>query len=543
MVSGFGLTEKDGHVYNESMEMLKLLIVDDEKIILKGLVETYDWKGIGFEVVGAALDGQEALELMKELRPDVVLTDICMKCMDGIQLMEETKKIDPEIRFVVLSAYRDFDYAQEACRLGAVSYLLKPITDEMFAKMQEVYELCRKEKEEHRNYRKWEKFLVQDEKSFFSYMLERFLRGEISEKELLEISDAVERRFKKGSYFAAICADVNAVYKITEQKEYSEKRFALDTYIKEQLKEFQEFWDFVNTDGSHIYIVNMGERISTGKLKLILAGIPKAAGFEITSALTNAYPGLEGLHRAYEQVQHLFDLANEEEVGLLEEAAGLEGRKEKGYPTEAENRIILGIRRCDREQVKRGCIEFIEVLSEDEDTNKILLRQLAVRVESMLNTSYGLEEEVRKGFDEYYRMFFRYPASRLMYLLHELFCLIVEKRMQMVPAGEEEKYTSYIRNACNFMKEHMMEEELAIIQVAESVYLNPVYFGRVFKAVMGMSFKQYLLQIRMERAKQLLLDTSMTVTDICQEVGIPNASYFAKLFKQYTGTLPSEYKR
>lgn len=525
------------------MDLLKLIIVDDEKIILRGLVETYDWNKMGFEIAGSALDGEEALELIQEVHPDVVLTDICMKCMDGIRLMEETKKIDPEIRFVVLSAYKDFEYAQEACRLGAISYLLKPITDEVFAKMADVYKVCMEEKKKRTNYKKWEKFLIEDEKSFCSYMLERYLRGEITREELLEVGEAVERHFEKHHYFAAICVDVDVVYKITEQKEFSEKRFALDSYMKEQLKGCQEFWNFVNPDGSHIYIVNMGEFPVNGKLKLILAELPKAIGFEITSALTNSYQGLEGLYESYMQVQHLFDLANEEEVSLLEEAAELEERKENSYPLEAENRIILGIRRSDRQQVKQGCIEFIEVLSEDEKANKIFLRQLAVRVELMLNDSYGLEEEIQKGFDEYYQMFFRYPASRLMYLLYELFCLIIDIRLQMVPKGEEEKYVSYVRSASLFMKEHMMDEELAIVQVAESVFLNPVYFGRVFKSVKGMSFKQYLLQIRMERAKQLLLDTSMTVTDICQEVGIPNASYFAKLFKQYTGKLPSEYKR
>lgn len=525
------------------MELLKLIIVDDEQIMLRGLVETYDWNSMGFEVVGSALDGEDALELIQEVHPDVVLTDICMKCMDGIRLMEETRKIDKKVRFVVLSAYKDFAYAQEACRLGAISYLLKPITDEVFARMADVYAVCIEEKRKRSNYSKWEKFLIEDEKSFCSYMLERYLRGEITREELLEVGAAVERHFEKNHYFAAVCLDVNVVYKITEQKEFSEKRFALDSYMKAQLQGYLEYWNFVNADGSHTYLVNMGQASGNGKLRLILAELPKAIGFEITSALTNSYQGLEGLYQAYTQVQHLFDLANEEEVNLLEEAVELEDRKGTSYPLEAENRVILGIRRSDRDQVKQGCIEFIEVLSEDEKTNKLFLRQLAVRVELMLNDSYGLEEEIQKGFDEYYQMFYRYPASRLMYLLYELFCMIVDIRLKTVPQGEQEKYVSYVRSACLFMEENMKDEELGIVQVAESIFLNPVYFGRVFKSVKGMSFKQYLLQIRMERAKQLLLDTSMTVTDICQEVGIPNASYFAKLFKQCTGKLPSEYKR
>lgn len=256
-------------------------------------------------------------------------------------------------------------------------------------------------------------------------------------------------------------------------------------------------------------------------------------GFEITAAVTNGYPGLDGLYQAYVQIQRLYELAEEEEVGLLEETAGLETAKNRTYPAEVENRILSGIRKCDKEQVKQGCIEFVEMLTEDEETNRIFLQQLAVRVQIMLNDSCGLQEEIRAGFYEYYQMAFRYPAVRLVHILYELFLLIVEKRLKMVPEGEEEKYVSYVRSTCLYMEENMKDEELSIVQAAERVFLNPVYLGRVFKSVKGMSFRQYLLQIRMEKAKQLLAGTAMTVTEICQEVGIPNASYFAKLFKQY----------
>lgn len=525
------------------MELLKLIIVDDEKIMLKGLLETYDWEKVGFRVIGSAMDGEDALALIQKVRPDVVLTDICMKRMDGIQLMEETRKIDPEISFVVLSAYKDFEYAQEACRLGAVSYLLKPVTDEMFDKMSFVYEECIKRKQKYTNYERWKKFLIEDETNFCSYMLERYLKGGITRDELLEVGDAMEQHFEKNHYFAALCVDVDIVYKITEPSEYNAKRFALAYCMKEQLSSYQEFWSFSNSDGSQIYLVNMGEHPVNGKLKLILADMRKKMGFEITSAITNSYPGIDGLHQAYVQIQYLYHLADEEEVGLLEESAGLETGKNQSYPAEIENRVIAGIRKCDKEQVKQGCIDFVEMLSEDEETNKIFLHQLAVRVEIMLNDSYGLENEIRKGFHEFYQMAFRYPAVRLVHILYELFLLVVDKRLQMVPEGEEEKFVSYVRSACLYMEENMKDEELSIVQAAERVYLNPVYFGRVFKSVKGMSFRQYLLQIRMEKAKRLLLDTAMSVTEICQEVGIPNASYFAKLFKQYTGRLPSEYKR
>ena len=112
------------------MKLLKLVIVDDEPILLQGLIDTYDWKSMGFEVAGSAQSGEQAIRVIREVKPHVVLTDIRMKQITGLMVMEEIQKTDLECLFIVLSAYRDFDYAQQACDLGAFAYLLKPIEDE-----------------------------------------------------------------------------------------------------------------------------------------------------------------------------------------------------------------------------------------------------------------------------------------------------------------------------------------------------------------------------------------------------------------------------
>ena len=97
--------------------------------------------------------------------------------------------------------------------------------------------------------------------------------------------------------------------------------------------------------------------------------------------------------------------------------------------------------------------------------------------------------------------------------------------------------------AVAFIEEHLDDEGLSIVAVADHVYLNPVYFGRVFKNTFHMTFKKYLMQRRMERAKRLLEEGKISIGDICERVGISNPSYFSHLFKEYTGKLPSEYKK
>ena len=106
------------------------MIVDDEPILLQGLVKTYNWNEMGFEVAGQAQSGEQAIEVIKKVKPHVVLTDIRMKQVSGLMVMEEIQKTELDPVFIVLSAYRDFNYAQQACDLGAYAYLLKPIEED-----------------------------------------------------------------------------------------------------------------------------------------------------------------------------------------------------------------------------------------------------------------------------------------------------------------------------------------------------------------------------------------------------------------------------
>ncbi len=268
------------------MEKLRLVIVDDEEILLRGLVETYDWEGMGFSVVGSAQSGEQALAIIEETNPHVVLTDIRMKQMSGLDVMERVRQSSQQCLFVVLSAYRDFEYAKNAIKLGAFAYLLKPIDEEE--------------------------------------LTETFARAHLHCQELLERKEKLE--------------------------------------IWEKLKD-------------------SFERMNVG-----------------------------------------------------------------------------------------------------------------------------------------YRM------------------------LEQQPDGDGSKNRDDMRKALIYIDAHLEEESLSVVAVAAHVYLNPVYFGRVFKQTFKMTFKQYLLQRRMELAKLLLSDGQMSISRICEQVGIGDPSYFSRLFKQYTGMLPSEFK-
>ena len=161
----------------------------------------------------------------------------------------------------------------------------------------------------------------------------------------------------------------------------------------------------------------------------------------------------------------------------------------------------------------------------------------------MLMESYGMTEEIRQKFENYYLNVANLSPSGAVDVCYKILLKAIHVREDMVSKDETKYFEDYMSKALAYIEEHLDDENLSIVSVASYVYLNPVYFGRVFKNAMQMTFKKYLLQQRMEKAKRLLEGGTENISTICDQVGICNPSYFTHLFKQYVGKLPSEYKK
>lgn len=213
------------------------------------------------------------------------------------------------------------------------------------------------------------------------------------------------------------------------------------------------------------------------------------------------------------------------------------------YSLDVETQILGSLRKNDAGQMKKAYEKFVYILPEEEDSVRVYLRRLAVRVEFSIEDSYGLTAEMKQSFRNFYDAVDTVMPPKGVNILYQLFLHIIELRGSMEESTSEQYFQDYIPVALEFIRENIQDENLSIGSVSEHVYLNPVYFGRIFKNVMKMSFKRYVQNLRMEKAKEMLLEDQESIANICVQVGIPNPSYFSQVFKQYTGILPSEYKR
>lgn len=526
------------------MRLLKLVIVDDEAILLQGLLNTYDWEKMGFEVVGTAQSGQQAIELIKRVQPHVVLTDIRMKQITGLMVMEEIHKAGLNCLFIVLSAYRDFEYAQQACDLGAYAYLLKPVEDEKLQEtMQGAYETCMEQLENEERYESWEKLLVKDATSFLQMVVQKYVQNRIPEEKVKEVFDTIGNVLEESERFITVCVDIDLTYKITNSLEYEASRFAVLKSLEEIIKQRYFYWRFEGEDGNCIFIIKTKENATVRELKTILENAKKEEKSPVVAAISKPYKGIKGIKRSCEEAQKLFGLASASGASAFTVPEEMEEKSGGSYSSDVELLIINAVRKNNLQELKEAFIQFIYGLPGEEELQCQYMHKVMLRVELMLKDTYGIEENLKEQFQNYYSNICNLNAAKTVDVCYKILCSAIMSRAENVQNEETKYFKEYMSVAIAYIQEHLNDEELSIVSVASYVYLNPVYFGRVFKNTFHMTFKQYLLKQRMEKAKQLLERGEESIGDICNQVGINNPSYFSHLFKQHTGMLPSEYKK
>lgn len=529
------------------MELLRLVVVDDEPIILKGLVETYDWERMGFNVVGFADNGERALEVIQKTKPHLVLTDIRMKEMTGLEMMQRAREMGEEAEFVVISAYRDFEYAQKACDIGAFSYLVKPIDEEKLQEVMEaVYENClqkMKKQEEHENFKR---LLIGDKNNYLQVVVQKYLQGGLDDEKMQDVLQILKKEILDTELFICICADVDVSYKITNSLYYETERTCLFRYLEQVFENRYDFQSMEMDNGNHVFLLRVKERGNVENVKKILKEAAETLKSPVVSAISGEYYGFAGMKKTFHQAVHFFETASEAGANAFtlsrQEAEECE---EQISTADVEKMVINAIRKNDKDKLKEAMIKFVYTLPQQKETDnqKRYIHKLAVMTEFMLQDSYGLTKELEENFQNLYSNMSQISTMKAIDICFKLFSQAIDERMQSAKTRDIAFFSDYISKALAYIDENLSDETLSLTAVAAKVYLNPVYFGRVFKNTQNMSFKQYLLEKRLELAKKLILEGKESISVICEQVGIPNRSYFSQVFKQQTGMLPSEYKR
>lgn len=526
------------------MELLKLVIVDDEPIILRGLLETYDWEEMGFVIVGSVENGEKAIDVIKKTKPHLVLTDICMKQMSGLTLIEKVKAFDDSISFIVISAYRDFEYAQKACEIGAFSYLLKPLDeDKLKDTMKAIYDYCFEQIQNKTKHDNWEKLLIDNEENFQQVIVQKYLENRIEETKIKQVFSMLNQEIKEEDTYICVCVDVDISCKITNELSFQADRFTLFQHLEKTFGSEYTYWSFEKQNGNRIFLLKTNNNTGINNVKKIMEETKNILNSQIISAISREYNGFIALQKSYQQATCLFQMASESGASAFTTAKELVEEIEGNiYSSDAEMMVLNSVHKNDINQLEAAFGSFIYALSSNRNRKKYI-HKLVIKVELLLQDSYGLVEGVENSFQHFYSNLNNIKESKAIDICYKLLCNVINERKECTETQNVQYFSEYISVALAYIEENLHDESLTIASVASQIYLNPVYFGRVFKNTKKISFKQYVLKRRIEFAKKLILEGKESISFICGKVGMPNPSYFSKLFKQYTGFLPSEYKK
>ena len=562
--------------------MIKVFLVEDEYAIREGIKKSVDWEKNGFELVGEAGDGEMAFPKILKTKPDILITDIRMPFMDGLELATLVKKELSDIKIVVLSGYDDFNYAKQAISIGVEEYILKPVSGENLLK--ELGKIAESIKAHRQEEQAREKYL-QDMEEIRALERQKFIHDMIDGK--ISMQESLEQGRELGIYITATYYSIVLFQAFLKDREDSDVN-AYSGVNEEILKRIKE--EFADLDNVYLY-----EQVGD-----VLCFLEKSDTLEEMGTNINRGIGrITDIMKDFEDWIYFISCGKSvERIRDVNNSYRDASRRFADRYMLDESCIILG--NDDTPQRQRKIRETIEAekkdSAQDMDLGNIDIRKLDISGIDFKMLSQktilhflrsGTLSEVGDLVNEYFNsigedamgsiMFRQYilmesllsgltfldsmgvgrdKASDILGELKdpikfvenldsskEYIRLLLNSMIEYRNQISDKKYLEIIEKAKKFIQDEYRNEDMSLQLVASNVNVSSNHFSAIFRKETGETFIDYLTRVRMENAKELLTCTSMKTSEIGFEVGYRDPHYFSYIFKKTTGMSPKEYRR
>ena len=508
------------------MEQYRVLLADDEEEIRTGISRKIDWTALGFSLVGEAGNGEEALELAEQLRPDVVLTDIKMPFMDGLEWCRRLRLYLPAAKLVVFSGFDDFEYARQAVGAGVSEYILKPINApelaEVLNKLRDQLDRQRLERRDMETLRRrYEESLPILRELFYT----RLLSGQFHPEQVRDRAARYEIDLPPGLWTAALIhADPQSEAGDAGRDELlllSVQSFLTDHFSLEGCTARAVLYE----DTAALLVQLSGpDRLyplleELERLSLLSRGF---LGAPLTAGVGRPCPGPEALYHSARGARAALDYRALVGSGRVIYIDDLEPQSTAtiSFDENDQHRLSTAVKLGTPEQVEQAAGELMERLRQTGlslSQCHLFLLEVVTYLVSISNFS-SLEE------------LGRWLSGRCL-KLHDLL-------------GRQRTDSAWrlVEQAKEYIASHYTDEQLSVEALCSHIHLSPTYFSTLFKREMGMSFTAYVTQIRMDEAVRLLRDTGEKTYRIAEQTGYSDPNYFSYVFKRRFGVSPSKYR-
>lgn len=531
---------------------IKVFLVEDEVIIRSGVKKSINWEQEGYEFVGEASDGELAYPMILKEKPDILITDIRMPFMDGLELSRLVKKELPDIKILILSGYDEFEYAKKAIKIGVTEYLLKPISA---AKLTEVLnavaETIRQENEEKNLLETYFAEMRENTERDKMRLFEKLLMGDLSMGEILEAGE----RF--GMNLGASCYKI-VLFKILANLEnhvYAEQMVDACSSVEQAASMMEGVYVFQRgVEGWAFLLTAQDEKSMEESAKILYQNLKQAmknyTQLEYFGGIGSAVPRIRSLKQSFREADRAFAARFVEEANQIisqkkfEKSQMEEGLKMQGVVQIGKSREMLQkfLSNGTREEVKAFSDAYISRI-EEENIRSTMVRQYVVIDVCIVILSFcerissanRLQEEAEE-------------LQKMMQKIHSLSEIkkyvvrLLNEAIELRDAESGRRYSDLIAAAKKEIENHYMTEEISLNTVAISVGMSPSYFSSIFSKEAGKTFVEYLTEVRIEKAKEFLMCSSMKTSEIGYEVGYKDPHYFSYIFKKVQGCSPKEYR-
>lgn len=531
--------------------MLKVFLVEDEIVMREGIKNHVEWEKEGFEFAGEASDGELAFPMIQNVKPDILITDIKMPFMDGLELSRLVKKEQPDIKIVILSGFDEFQFAKQAIEIGVTDYILKPVTSsQLLEKLHRIADGIEEEKSREKTalFIEQEESLQSDQRRLFRKLVE----GRASMSDILEQGQKLHMDLIAESYEIVLF----------QMRPKHVEQNLIGTYSEQMVKAYEEIGEYVGgQDGIQMY-EQLGEVLAF----LLLSKSRDQISYLQDSLLDQ----IKKISEKYEDMLYFIGVGNPKnhirEIWYSYEQASsvfshrfMESQSRVYfYSTEREDDIDIGgmdVGKLDRKVLKNFLStgekneldsflnEYFQSLGEA-NLKSTFFRQYIVT--DVYFTVVALLEEVHATKEQAMAICgsVKDGAKSLGNLeetktyVRELLLKVMDARAQMA----KQKYGSMIQDAKEYIHANYNDEGMSLNQVAAYVNVSPNHFSTVFRQETGENFIEYLTSVRLEHAKEMLRTTSRKTSEIGYEVGYKDPHYFSSLFKKVEGMTPKEYR-
>lgn len=525
--------------------MIKLMIADDEPWVREGLYRAVEWDDMGIEVVGCASNGQEAYDLYIENRPRIIITDIKMPFMDGLELTKKILDMDSDAYILLISAYSDFDYAKRALELGAMDYILKPFSKKkILSIIEKAVNSIHSSDEKKQLVEKSRKYIKQ-------YVIDKItgtLYTEYSDiKKLLEENSLVIYNRDIAVIVARLMINVKSPAHLPDPAamkcffEYAQGYLsAYFPYVLATVKESGLFTAILGLDEGNTYnyvkekIHDLYNKTDPEYKNHLIIGAGK-----IYETILNAY---NSYCEALISLNYNISLSSNG-VCLFDDLATGNSMDSKNI-TEFYSRLENIISKRNMDEV-RTILEELEPLIiqnyylYDYDLKSFFYQLASIPVNILLKNNLRITDVFEDGVNINNIV----NSVETIVEFKTRYIQIIEKVISFLEKKSDLYVRKDIEKIKRFINGHFCDSSISLNMIADTIGLTPAYVSKLFKQELGISYVEYITDLRINRARELLENHNYKIYEIAEMTGYTNTNYFISLFKKHVGVPPAEYRK